>query len=189
MLYLWSNKPLCCSRHLCMHVLHPPAALSVCQGNPRHPIWSHTHTFYYAPFSLSGQSSASHLKPHTDLLLWTLLEGPISRWALNASQGQLYSAILCSWADSLCFSHMQPRLQPYTAWSEYPLKWLQRCLVVTWLVPPETAAILAHVLCAAMDQFTVSLHSKPCTRVLVCLAVTATCTLGRMTRIFYVLLW
>ena len=30
---------------------------------------------------------------------------------------------------------------------EYPLKWLQCCLTVKWLVPHETAAILAHVLC------------------------------------------
>ena len=38
----------------------------------------------------------------------------------------------------------------YTAHFEYNYngpKWLQRCLVVTWLVPRETAAVSAHVLC------------------------------------------
>ena len=35
----------------------------------------------------------------------------------------------------------------YTARSEYPGKWLQRCLIVTWPVPHETAAVLAQVQC------------------------------------------
>ena len=32
----------------------------------------------------------------------------------------------------------------YTPCFEEPLKWLQCCLVVTWLVPHETAAVLAQ---------------------------------------------
>ena len=35
---------------------------------------------------------------------------------------------------------------------EYPFKWLQCCLVVTWLVPCETAAISAHVLCTPYNH-------------------------------------
>ena len=40
--------------------------------------------------------------------------------------------------------------------------YLQRYLVATWLVPRETAAVLAHVLCTpTLHQFTMSLHAKP----------------------------
>ena len=42
--------------------------------------------------------------------------------------------------------------------------YLQLYLVVTWLVPRETAAVSAHVVCmhpAVMHQFTVSIYSKP----------------------------
>ena len=35
---------------------------------------------------------------------------------------------------------------------EYPLKWLQLCLVVTWLVPCETAATWVQVLCTPCNH-------------------------------------
>ena len=65
-------------------------------------------------------------------------------------------------------------------------------LVITWLVPHETAAILVHVLCTPHSVDTI--HSSQChiiqshkCRVQVCLAVTpATCSTGM---IFYMLLW
>ena len=34
--------------------------------------------------------------------------------------------------------------------SEHPPKWLQRCLVVAWLVPRETAAVSVQVLCTSL---------------------------------------
>ena len=36
---------------------------------------------------------------------------------------------------------------------QYPLKWLQCCLVVTWLVPRETAAVSLHVLCTPYSHY------------------------------------
>ena len=39
---------------------------------------------------------------------------------------------------------------------------LQHCLVVTWLVPRESAAVLAHILCTPYNPAPVSFHSKPC---------------------------
>ena len=41
----------------------------------------------------------------------------------------------------------------YTA-CKYPPKWLQRCLVVTRLVPRETSAVSAHVLCIPYNHTT-----------------------------------
>ena len=60
-----------------------------------------------------------------------------------------YSTILCLHADPLHSCHMQLRmtqLQLYIVCSEYPPKWLQCCLLVTWLVPRETATVSAQVL-------------------------------------------
>ena len=34
----------------------------------------------------------------------------------------------------------------------YPPQWLQRCLVVTWFVPRETAAVSAQVLCTPCND-------------------------------------
>ena len=50
--------------------------------------------------------------------------------------------------------------------SQYPPKWFQRCLVVTWLVPRETAAVSAHVPCtpynhAPMYSATIRSHIHP----------------------------
>ena len=63
----------------------------------------------------------------------------------------------------------------YTARSDCPTKWLQRCLLVTWLVPCETAAISEQVLCtpynpAPVHSVTIPSHSH--TLVYVCLVVT-----------------
>ena len=38
-------------------------------------------------------------------------------------------------------------MQLFVASFEYPPECLERCLVVTWLVPRETDAVSAHVLC------------------------------------------
>ena len=50
-------------------------------------------------------------------------------------------------------------------WISTEVVYLQRCLVVTWLVPHKTAAFSAHVRfcvhCTTMHQFTASLHAKP----------------------------
>ena len=47
--------------------------------------------------------------------------------------------------------------------------YLQHCLVVAWLMPRETATVLAHGLCAPMHQYTVSLSRSHIRRVYVCL--------------------
>ena len=47
-------------------------------------------------------------------------------------------------------------------------KWLKHCLVVTWLVPRETAAVSAHVLCTTAQIHFIRSHIR---RVHVCLAV------------------
>ena len=65
----------------------------------------------------------------------------------------------------------------FTQRFEYSPCWLhlQRCrLVVTWLVPRETVAVSAHVMCrpTIMHQFTVSRFRSHVRRVHVCLAVT-----------------
>ena len=67
-----------------------------------------------------------------------------------------YSNTLTFWADSLCSSRTQlnERPQLYTAHSQYPSEQLQRCLVATWLVPPETAAVSVQVLCTPNKQCT-----------------------------------
>ena len=66
--------------------------------------------------------------------------------------------------------------------------YLQRYLVVTRLVPRETAAVSAHVLCAPYNHapVTMSLHSSRIRRVRVCLAVTCHPQFGRMIGIFHV---
>ena len=60
---------------------------------------------------------------------------------------------------------------------QYPPKWLQHSLVVTWLVPRETAAVSAHVLCTLFEVIIMR-------RVHVCLVVTCHLHFDRMTRIF-----
>ena len=50
---------------------------------------------------------------------------------------------VCDWMSERGF---------YTAHSERPLKWLQCRLIVTWLVPHETAAILEQVLCTLYNH-------------------------------------
>ena len=56
---------------------------------------------------------------------------------------RFYIAALFSASEqSLCSSRMRLRISDT---SRPPMWYLQRCLVVTWLVPRETAAVLAHV--------------------------------------------
>ena len=62
----------------------------------------------------------------------------------------------------------------FTPSFEYPPKWLQCCLSVTWLVLRETAAISAQVLCTQYNHAQVYSHfirSHAC-RMHVCLVVT-----------------
>ena len=78
----------------------------------------------------------------------------------------------------------------YTAFLEYPPKWLQRRLVVTWLsgmVPRKTVADLAHVLCTPCTSL--QCHSKPrLRRVHVCLAVTCHVPFSFFVFLFFILL-
>ena len=78
----------------------------------------------------------------------------------------LFSAIPCSWADSLCFYRMWfPNEWHSLAGFEYPLKWCTYSAV--WLLRGWCRMKLLpswHVFCVhhtTMHQFTVSLHSKP----------------------------
>lgn len=73
-----------------------------------------------------------------NLFIWTFVEHLISRWARRASQWQLQHCSLCSSCMQLWMSD-----QLHTAHFEYPPKWYQCCLAVTWLVPLEMyAAVL-----------------------------------------------
>ena len=89
-----------------------------------------------------------------------------------------YSTILHFWADSLCSSHTwilsEWLLRFFTAHSEYLLKYLQHCLVVTWLVPRRTAAVLAHIMCTLRNNAPCRITSgkNPVFRVHACLALT-----------------
>ena len=86
-------------------------------------------------------------------------------------------------------------LQFYTACFEYistNVVYLRRCLVATWLVPPKPAAVSRHALCTLYHHAPVysfiGRHIRRVHRVHACLAVTCTCTFGRMTLSFYVLM-
>ena len=99
--------------------------------------------------------------------IWTLAERLISRWALSASQWQLYSGI--PWVCTLVICNSEWVTVAFTQHVlEYPPKWLQRCLVVIWLVSHETADVLTQVLCTPYNHAPVcsdSIH-----RMHVCLA-------------------
>ena len=43
---------------------------------------------------------------------------------------------------------------------EHPPKWLQRCLVVAWLVPRETAAVSVQVLCTSLQCHVIRSHIR-----------------------------
>ena len=64
---------------------------------------------------------------------------------------------------------------------EYPPNWSQRCFPVTWLVPRETAAVSAQVLCTPYNYaplYGITLFEATYVGpVHVCLAVTCQCTL------------
>ena len=65
----------------------------------------------------------------------------------------LYSAVLVFWADSI--TALWSRLVIARFWISTEAVYLQRCLVVTWLVPRETAAVSAHVLCTPCNRTTI----------------------------------
>ena len=66
--------------------------------------------------------------------------------AVPASQRLLL--FICSRAHSLRSIRIRlGMIGQHTACLEYPRKWLQRCLNFTWLMPRETVAVSAHVLC------------------------------------------
>ena len=115
------------------------------------------------------------------LLSWTL----VSRRALSASQWQPQcQSLLLSWVPVVCDSewvtvalHIAFRIS---------VKCLQPYLVVIWLVPQETAAVMVQLLCT--PQLYTSLQCNfirsHIHRGHVCLAVTANCTFGSMTDLF-----
>ena len=109
-------------------------------------------------------------------LLWILVERHISRWALRVSQWQLQRYLLHFRADPLCSSRvtLNERLYIDTTCFQYPPKWLQYCLFVSWLGPHETAAVAVHVLCTPYSHaqvYSVSLFDATL-RLHVCLAIT-----------------
>ena len=69
---------------------------------------------------------------------------------------------------------------------EYSPKWLQRCFSCAWLVPRETAAISAHVLCTPYNHapvYSVTLFEATCVdRAHVWLAVTCRLHFGQNDR-------
>ena len=104
----------------------------------------------------------------------------------NCCWSLLYSAILRSRADSLR-SHVI--LHEWIAFDSVFLN-IHRSGVLTalaWLVPRETAAVSAQVLCTPYNHAPWHFMQSHIRKVYACLAVT--CTLGRMTGIFYMLLW
>ena len=60
---------------------------------------------------------------------------------------------------------------------------------LAWLVPHETEAVSAQVLCTPHNRAPCHFMQSHIRKVYACLAVTCHCTFGRMTGIFYVLLW
>ena len=76
-------------------------------------------------------------------------------------------------------------------WTSTDVVDLQCCLVVIWLVPRETAAILAQVLCTPYNHalfYNVTLFKATNLGCMCVQLQPAICTFGRMTGIFYVLL-
>ena len=119
--------------------------------------------------------------------IWTLAERLISRWALNASQWQLYSGIL--WVCTLVICNSEWVTVAFTQHVlEYPPKWLQRCLVVIWLVSHETADVLTQVLCTPYNHAPCHFILSHIRKVHGCLAVTCHLHLWQNDRFFYVLL-
>ena len=55
---------------------------------------------------------------------------------------------------------------------EYLSKWLQRSLVVAWLAPHETAAVLVHILCTSYNHAPCHFMQSHIRKVYACLAVT-----------------
>ena len=68
-----------------------------------------------------------------------------------------YSAVLCFQVDPLRSSRMRLCMSDCSFTQrvfKYPPMWLQRCLVLTWLVPRETAATSTHVPCTPCQPCT-----------------------------------
>ena len=109
----------------------------------------------------------SHTQSHTQSLtqshapffiyfqIWTLVKHLSSRWALSTSERQLLSYSLLRSRPVWC-SHMQ-------LWMSVGLcsvfristKWLQHCLIVTWLLPLLLSKCKFCVHHTTMHQFTV----------------------------------
>ena len=109
----------------------------------------------------------------------------------STERSLLCSAVICFWADWLCSSHMQLWVTVTLHSTLLNIHWsvyLQRSLVVTWLVPHETAAIhlSPHSVYTIQPCTSVTLFKAIC-GVHACLAVTCHCTFGRMNKIFYML--
>ena len=69
--------------------------------------------------------------------------------------GKIMIIVLCCQADPLRFGCLPLSVSGCNFTQrgfEYPPKWLQQCFVVTWLVPHETAAVSAHVLCSSYNH-------------------------------------
>jgi len=95
-------------------------------------------------------------------LFFSFIKYLISGWALNALQCQLCGAILGFWTDPLHSSHIYATLNEWLSlytehfccccWIATEVVYLQCCLIVTWLVPCETAAVSAHILCTQYNH-------------------------------------
>ena len=98
----------------------------------------------------------------------------------------LYSAVLHSRSDSLRLHVILHELLAfYSAFLNIHRSGVHTALA--WLVPHETAAVTAQVLCTPYNHAPCHFMQSHIRKVYTCLAVT--CAFVRMTGIFYVLLW
>ena len=70
---------------------------------------------------------------------------PHLKMLFSASKQTHCTHVTCDWMSDRTFTQCV---------FEYPLKWYaySTVLVITWLVPHETAAVLAHVLCTPYNH-------------------------------------
>ena len=156
---VWVWVCVCVCLSMCLHML-----VWICVYHI-----SFLHTSFGWNYKLRSSVCIHMQKDHIHALkiLRPMSEHLILKWALSASQRQLYNSILCFRADSLCSSRMQLWMSHCTFPQQvfdYPQKWLQCSVVVTWLVPRETAAVSAHVSVYTVQprtSYVMSLYSKP----------------------------
>ena len=100
----------------------------------------------------------------------------------------LYSTILHAWADSLhsCMPFWMSDCSFFIAhfWISTEVVHLQCCLVVTWQVPCEAAAVLVHVLCTPYTSLQCHFIPSDICRVHVCLGVTCHLHLAKCSESF-----